>query len=552
MELGYIDHLELYVDREIELKSGIKKIKRVLLEGDLEIGESAYFKNSYRNKVVKHSENNYTFYRFDEVQTHIRERVSSHSIDDIRKDINKMLDYNIKYADDRVELVDRLISENDWIYDLVSSNKMIMKEQKKKNSFLAENQSFDLAIDVISSYINHAKFKNKEDEDYHLKLQQEKLKLEQKDKRKKTTEEYEQLSEIIDEIQAFHHKQVKKSFDSNKKPEFASHLANREHKGDFAYQEEMKDRAKKVKFLYHKEEIPADYWTKMYPQQRKELIPFYDKDLHNEGENQSITHMELRPVLLNQMKGEIERLHKYLGLDLKDSTLRKKHADKLREELGEKSFRVIRKTYTELKADYEYSKKRLTDEFYFDPAKHSTVYEINSDTWYEDENGELVELSKNRVRMSDANTYKGLILNYKDLKDKYADKSDSDWWALLKDFDNVLANTEFTEEEQFVLDILFDGYSQKQIRERYSELDLGEITTYRISNMVNTIIPNKLLNTYLDSVQDWLVVNHQVGHYKVCSKCEEPKLANDRYFGKHPNSNDGLQSNCKKCNALMK
>jgi hypothetical protein len=547
LNLSYIDHLELYVEREVTYKDGSTKIKRVLLEGDLEIGETAYFKNSYRNKVVKLGDLDYMFYRFDEVQTHVQNKITTYSIDDIRKNINKQLNYNIKYADDRVILVDRLISENTWLYELVSSNKMMIKEQKKKNSFLAENQAYDLAIDAISSYINHAKFKNKEDEEYHLKLQQEKLKLEQKDKRKKTTEEFEQLSEIIDEIQGFHHKQVKKSFDSNQKPEFASHLSNREHKGDFAYQEEMKDRAKKVKFLYKREEIPADYWSKMYPQHRKELIPFYDNDLHNEKDNKSIVHNELRPVLLNQMKVEIERLHKYLGLDLNDSVLRKKHADNLRVELGERQYRVIRKMYTELKSDYELSKKRLTDEFYFDPAKHSTVYEINSDTWYENENGDLFELSKNNVQMSKADTYKGLILNYKDLKDKYTDKQDSDWWALVKDFEVILANSEFTEEEQFVLDILFDGYSQKQIRERYAELDLGELSTYRISNMINSGIPNKLLSTYLDSVQDWLVVNHQIGKYKVCNKCEEPKLSNERYFYKKEDNKDGLHSACRDC-----
>src|SRR6185312_9893571 len=142
----------------------------------------------------------------------------------------------------RVKLVNELIARNEWLYDLISTNKLMEKEIKKKDSLLAENQRYDQIIDSINSYITHANFKNKADEEHHMRLHQEKLELEQKDKRKKTTEEFEQLNHLIDEIQSFHHKQIKKKLTTNTNTETVGDLSRRESKGDFTYQEELKDR----------------------------------------------------------------------------------------------------------------------------------------------------------------------------------------------------------------------------------------------------------------------------------------------------------------------
>lgn len=520
---------------------------RINKNQELQVGQLTYIGQS-ENLIKKLNDNEYMFIRKDGVATHIKKQHSNVDLGKIHNEINKKLDYSIQYADDRVVIVEGLLSQNEWIYDLISTNKLMEKEIKKKDSFLAEDQKYDNIIDSISTYINHAKFKNKEDEDLYTKLQKEKLELEQKDKRKKTVNEFDKLNDLIDEIQDFHHKLTKKKFQSDNNTEFVGDLMQRESKGDFTYQEELKDRTKKSKFQYHKEEIPDDYWVKMYPMQRKELIPFYDKDLYNEELNKSIRHHEFRPRILNQMKNEIEELHKYFGFRIKDKTERKSHIEKLKSELGRRDYSIKRKIYTDLKSDYELAKKILTNEFYFQPAKHSTIYEINSDTWYEIENGELVELSRNTVLMSNADTYKGLILNYKDLLDKYSNKQTSDWWALIKDFEDILSNTEFTDEEQFVLDVLFDGYSQKQIEKKFKELDLEGFNQRKISRLINQQIPNKLLNTYLAHMDEWLYTEKIMGNFKKCSKCGEVKLiSNDRYFNKDKNRKDGYDMYCKEC-----
>lgn len=154
--------------------------------------------------------------------------------------------------------------------------------------------------------------------------------------------------------------------------------------------------------------------------------------------------------------------------------------------------------------------------------------------------------------MSDVNTYRGLILTYKDLKDKYNHKHESDIWALLLDFENVLKRTDLTDEEKFVLSVLFDGYSQKQIRDMYKKLDMGKMTRQRISNMINTIIPNKLLNTYLEMIDEWLYTYKIKGKYKKCSRCNKVKLiSNDRYFSPDKNRADGYDLYCKSCRKIL-
>lgn len=540
-----IQEKKLLVKKEIVNENNEIYIAYIPLTEDLKVGEEAYFANN-KNKIKKISENEYMFVRLDSIDTHIENFDVNYDLNKIYQNINKNLDYNLVYGDDRLKLVNELLEDNLWIHDLISTNRMIAKEIKKKSSFLAEDQKYDKIISAIATYILRPKFKNKEDELKYKNLLKEKEHIERKSKKDKTKTDYDRLNELIKLIQDY--KLVKKEkLTKHVNTTSYGDLAKREKVGDFIYQEEIKDRNKKAKFIYHKQDIPNEYWLKMFSDKRKVLIPFYDEDLFDESKNKSIRPHELRPKLLNQMKDAIEQLKSYLGLNIKNKEKRIEYVNELKNKIGVRDYKIIRKMYTQLKADYELAKKILTDEFHFKNIKQSTVYDINSDTWYEEENGNIVEISKNMISFGNINTYKGLILNYKDLLDKYNDKQRSDWWALLKDFEYILRKTEFTEEERFVLDVLFDGYNQKQIREKYEQLNLERITKDRISRMINDTIPNKLLNTYLDIVQDWLVIRWHIGKYKVCSKCGEAKLANERYFGKDLRNKDNLKSICKKC-----
>jgi hypothetical protein len=555
-----VTDIELKVNKFDE-KKGV--MKRVYLQEPLKVGQWAYVGDT-NNKIKRISEDEYMFIRKDSIDTHIEEYdPSGLTVQKVYTSINKKLDYDLRYGDDRVKLVNQLIEDNQWIYNLKSSNRIIAKEIKKKNSFLAENQRFDNILDKVATYIVFAKFKNEQDElEYKQKIE-EKNELEQKGIRKRTVKEEDKLRELINQITTCHHKLVKKIIKFPERIELTGNVAKREEKGDFVVTEEMKERTKKAKFSHRKDNIPDEYWDKMYPSKRKNLIPFYDADIHNESLNKSVLAKEFRKETLKQMKNDLDQLAKYLGLDITDKDKKRLHIKNLRQHLndlfkdseidGDRRYNIIRKMYTDLKADYEEAKRILTDELRVNADKCSTVYAIDSDTWYENENGEIVEISKNRILMSDVNTYKGLILTYKDLKDKYNDKQDSDIWALLIDFEKVLKNTKLTNEEQFVLSVVLDGYSQKQIMDMYKKINVKKITKDRISNMINNIIPNKLLNTYLKMIDEWLYTYKIKGRYKKCSKCGEFKLiSNDRYFGKDPRNKDGFQSICKKCDNYRK
>ena len=561
MILYDIDNIELKVDK-LDEKKGV--VRRVYLEEPLKVGQWAFVGDS-NNKIKRISEDEYMFIRKDGINTHIEEyEPSGLTVQKVYTDINKKLDYDLRYGDDRVRLVKQLIEDNQWIYNLKSSNRIIAKEIKKKNSFLAENQRFDNILDKVATYIVFAKFKNKEDELNYIKIKKEKDKLEKRGYRKRSDKENEKMYKLINLIDLCHKNLVKKKIKFPDKVELTGNVAEREKEGDFVNTEELSHRTKNAKFDYKKSDINDEYWDKMYWEGRKNLIPFYDQDIHNESLNKSIQAKEFRKSMFNQMKSDIEKLADYLGLTIKDKKIKAYHIKKLREKLneqykdyehldGDKAYRIIRKTYTEAKADYEAAKKILTDEIRVNSDKCSTVYDIDSDTWYENENGEIIEVSKNRVLMSDINTYKGLILTYADLKDKYKDNHESDIWALLLDFEDVLKNTKLTNEEQFVLSVLFQGYSQKQIRDLYKKLDMGQMNERRISNMINNTIPNKLLNTYLEMVDEWLYTYKIKGEYKKCIKCSEIKLiSNDRYFGKDSRNKDGFQSICKKCDNYRK
>lgn len=510
-----------------------------LIKRDLEIGEVAYIENS-DNKIKKISDSEYMIIRHDTISTHINsDNKVKYNLNDIKSKIVKRLDYSLEYADDRVELVDKLLSENKEIYNLVSTTRSIQKEIKSKKSFRSEEQPFDKLIEIISSYINYAKFKNEEDEnEYNKKLQE----LEENKSKKKDIDNLEML---ISEIQGYHHKLIKKQFKEDKRLEVISDFSELENQDRLLVSEEQQYRQKKTKSGYKKDEIPDNYWDNMgYNEESK----FFRKDI------------------LNQMKNEINKLYTYIGLDIKDKKLRQEHRDKLVEKFnknlpenftsrfnGDRQLKVAIDMYNQLKGDYEVTKKILTDEINLkNISSGTTEYEINADTWYEDKNGEIIELSKNHILLSDANTYKGLILTYKDLKDKYQDKLNHDMWSLLYVFEELLEQTEFTQDEQFVLDMLFDSYNQKQIRDQYELVNLNSITKDRVSRLINTQIPNKILNTYLDSVEDWVYTEKIKGKYKECSKCGDIKLANDRYYSQNKDSNDNLHTVCKKCRSLGK
>jgi len=541
-----IDNLDLYIE---ELDEDNGKIKRFPLDRDLENGESAYTEREKDNKISKIDENKYIFHRFNEIQSHIEDYESEYKIEDVRDNITYQFDYKLEYSNERVEYLEEMIEDNDWIYDLLSSNRMIKKEQKKKNNFLAEDQKLDGLIQRMADYILHPKFNNEDSEDYFKGLKEDYDHL--KSKKGKTNAEIAEMMQLKDEVDLFNQGIITKSREQRNNlressEEDVSDLKN--GNSVIIDPSEFTTDKSKVEYVGRDLEIYDGYWKDMNFSEesrifREEVMNVYEESLN---------------ILVKQLgneKSEKEKEH------IRTETMKKlgdlNYTDKNGTEktiTAERRLKSLDRMYSELKSDHYRATEILATPISFTQVTPSfTKYDFNYDTWYIDENGEEVEVSKNSLLLSDVNTYKGLIANYYDLKDKYRDDFHDDMWAILLTFENLIEKTEFSKEEKFVVRQVMNDSTRKEIIESYNEEFNKVITMYTLSRWINNVIPNKILNTYLLSLDDWLYTFKLKGKFKQCSKCKKVKLINtDKYFRKHPLGRDGFRSQCKKCESLAK
>lgn len=93
------------------------------------------------------------------VSEDIRQRMSSYI---------KKLNYDLQYAEDRCELVRRILEEDrDFWTEYLSSKSFRDKQIKNKNSILAENDFSLVALSIMADYLVFPKFKNQEEQQQH-------------------------------------------------------------------------------------------------------------------------------------------------------------------------------------------------------------------------------------------------------------------------------------------------------------------------------------------------------------------------------------------------
>ncbi|MFK3936667.1 hypothetical protein ACI2JA_04005 [Alkalihalobacillus sp. NPDC078783] len=529
----------------------------VKVNGELDV-ERQYFVNNTYNRL-KFVDNEWHFLRFDDIKRDHDPFYSDTDVNKVYSEIVMKLDYELKYAKDRVALVSTLVDGcSDWIYNLLSDTRIIAKEHKKKNSFLAEDQKPDSTFALVVDYISHAKYIDEEHEKSIL-LAKEKVKKESKNINILIEDE---INTIASQIQDWNRYSVREDLKRKGKDnlqvgkdsrvEWVGHLEQLEEDKNFKNRlirtEEIVHREQKKRKHFAFENPDPEYWKHFFPSERKALIPWLDEDIHNEEKNKSVLGRKFREETYDTAKETVDMYAKKLGYGIKDSAKRKKYQEQLIRDIGRKQYSLIKRTYNDLKYDLKNTRDSLTCVFEF-KGSNTTHYSLSEDTWYEDENGEGVELSKNHVTLDNPNTYKGILLEYKNLKKKYDDKFTSEFWALLRVFEDVYSKTEFTEEEKFVTGLLINDYTQTEIRDFLDTSPLlSSIGRQRLSNMINKSIPNKLMNTYLDSVDEWIYTYKLKGKYKRCKRCEEIKLiSNDRYFSVKKDAKDGFKTVCKKC-----
>lgn len=333
----------------------------------------------------------------------------------------------------------------------------------------------------------------------------------------------------------------------DKRVEYVANLSKREEMGDFLHHPEQKIREKRVSKSYKQADMNRVYFDQMFPDHSAEARQF-------------------RYECLQTIKETVEDLRISIGLHISDKQERQQFIDKKIQELeqrgkqlttslhsyfnGKWQFSLLKSMYNDLKGDYEWSKRTLSEELHFRKrCIHTTKYEINEHTYYY-VHDHVVEVSKNRILLSDINTYRGLLMTYGDLKDKYKTAVDTDIWALLLVFEELVRLTKFTRTEKFVINAVFRNLSQRDIKEQYKSLGWGDLSKDSISRMINVVIPRKILATYVSRVEEWVFTEKLRGEYKACTQCGNVKLLNDRYFGRDRRNRDGYKSNCKVCDNL--
>lgn len=481
--------------------------------------------------------------------------------DNIAFNINAKLDHQLEYAKDRNELVKELLNQNDWIVDLLSGEEFISSQVKSKKDFLNEDSKLGKTLEQIADYILFPKFDdNEHHKEYdYLKEQEKKL----QDYRnellqiKKKDDNCSELERVRGQISILHEKI--KAYEKD----YLSETMKRKNK----IREQLEGYMDKIEEVYelaitqgggqknrnyksHKIKIDEDYWDRMGfseagKQFRQEIIDVYEE--------------------------AIEALKKQLGFHIKDKSEKEKYVenlikkfnqnklvfkfkDRVRVMGGEERYFKLRKMYGQLVSDYNRVKEILVEPISFQsPTPPTTVYNFNRDTWYYDEDGNIVEISQNLINFSDPNTYKGFILNYYDLADKYEDNFTDDMWYMLRLFEDVVMKADLTSEEKFIISMLMKGKTRQDIIKGFTAKFNRDISKQVLSTWITRTIPNKLTRTYIESVDDWLYTYKIKGNYKKCSKCNEIKLiSNDRYFGKDSRNRDGFKSICRKCDNYTK
>lgn len=176
-----------------------------------------------------------------------------------------------------------------------------------------------------------------------------------------------------------------------------------------------------------------------------------------------------------------------------------------------------------------------------------SCYTFWDNTGYYNENDEYVEISRNKIELSNYKHIYHLLRFYGGMKEIVSDDLKSDWRYLLWELEYLIDNTPLNDSERDILIWKIDGCDSAKIINNIKEKYKIDMNQPRLSEMFTNIIPKKIVEKYLDERLDYIYTYKAKGIYKKCSKCKEVKLAINRYFGKESKGVYGLKSRCKSC-----
>lgn len=474
----------------------------------------------------------------------LQEQITLRSADpsELYKSIEKNIDYNIRYAEDRIGILESIWDEELYV-DCVSSERFKGQQVKKKSSASSEKSPMTYHLDKLADYILYSHFDNEEQEEEYIKAEEV---LEQKQNLNSTQITEEDKKDIANLKNKLRYKPLTMS----RKVKDAIRRESNESLQQFFETDSSSDvyKGEQPRITYTKVDKEINQSTRVFNNSQRYWAHFAppksNKVPHYQGELEPYAVSAYKS--LKQMNEAIELLEPRIEeLEFFDG-MEKERLAELRQlgenapknnELVSNELKALTKLKRELRADYNVSAELFRKVVTLSSNVISIEEVIPNDAW-------------ERLSFRNEEVYLALIMGYEDLKQRYTTKVGTTMWCLLHDFDKMAKEVELSEDENIIVErIMADGKTPLKVIQEEVFLELGkEITIPTISNSINKNIPKKFREKYDQQLEDWIWIYKRKGSYKTCKQCGKVKLS--KYFSIQKTYADGLSNSCKECESI--
>ena len=490
---------EYLFNYEFELGYNINELLKMELQKAYPIKETL-------NKVKRITDDEWIFLRFDSINTHIHNNPPNNEWNkEIWDNFKLSCDYSLKDAEDRSKKISEGF-DSALVANVISTNSFMNEQVKTTSMQLSGESGVTKTLSKIADYIVFAKFDNSQQEHDNNLLKNEIMRLEKIKKKKRKEIETQRLIQAKAESRNTPSSLTRKLKSIPKHYKLTSTERIIEEDGGIAPLEVNKINYSRVDRQMQQGKFDGSmktFWERFSPS-KPNNIHWYHKE--------PIKYSEFAYDTMKQYLDEIDYL-------------------------ASLPFTPDRaKQISYLKGEMRCALDILRKEIHFQPTT-SVDESITHDAW-------------DRLSLRNTDTYIALLFSYYSAYQKYNSKPSTNYWAILRTFEQLLEETEWTTEEIVIIEFILETgiTDHKSILNELNEVLHIEVPQRTLSGWINNIIPNKLLNTYEKQLEDWIWINRRKGSYKKCTKCNSIKLAvDDRYFRKNSSSKDGLRSMCKTC-----
>lgn len=161
----------------------------------------------------------------------------------------------------------------------------------------------------------------------------------------------------------------------------------------------------------------------------------------------------------------------------------------------------------------------------------------------------LSTILNSEVHLGDEEQVSLLLTHYSKLKQELWENVDADLRWTMIDLDNLIEKyirTDFPLYYDLII-MKIDGRTNLEIQDEL-QLKHGRLHSQEyISSLWRNKIPHIIAEGHKEDWLDWVFFHRLPGQYKKCSRCEQIKLAHQRYFSINKSARFGFYSICKRC-----